>query len=125
MVSRLSFLFGFTPLFMFLAHCKQAEPSATISLHKFSYQQALMGTRFHITLYAEDQKNANLAASKAFQLAADVNRACSDYDVTSELMKLNDAPTHQAISLSPLLFDVLEKALKLAQQTKPSRYMLT
>jgi len=117
-VTRFGFLLRFSILCAFLTHCKQAESPTPVALHKFTYQQALMGTRFYITLYAEDQKKAVLAATEAFQLAADVNRACSDYDVTSELMQLNAAPAHQAVTLSPLLFDVLDEALHIAKQTE-------
>jgi thiamine biosynthesis lipoprotein len=117
LVTRFGFLLGLSILSGFLTHCKQAESPTPVALHKFTYQQALMGTRFYITLYAENQKNATLAATEAFQLAANVNRACSDYDVTSELMQLNAAPSQQAVTLSPLLFAVLDKALNIAKQT--------
>ena len=117
LVTQFGFLLGLSILSAFLTHCKQAESPKPVALQKFTYQQALMGTRFYITLYAENQKNAELAATEAFQFAADVNRACSDYDVTSELMQLNAAPPHQAVTLSPLLFDVLDKALNIAKQT--------
>lgn len=100
----------------------QCRPSQKIDveappLQKHTYQQALMGTRFFITLYANDKSQADKAATAAFQYAADVNSACSDYDVTSELMKFNAAPDQQAIPLSPMLFDVLSTAVEIAKET--------
>ena len=79
---------------VFLPQCKQGQRAVDTSprvLERHTYQQAMMGTRFFITLYAEDKTHADKAASAAFQYAAEVNSACSDYDVTSELMKLNAA----------------------------------
>lgn len=95
----------------------QTTESSSITWQRLSYQQAMMGTRFSITVYTDDHQKADSAANAAFQLADDVNDACSDYDVTSELMRLNAAPAHQAIPLSPLLFDVLSRALDIAKQT--------
>ena len=108
---------------VFLPQCKHGQQSEDTkprhsALERHTYQQSLMGTRFFITLYAENKNEADAAATAAFSYASDVNSACSDYDVSSELMKLNAAPHHQPISLSPLLYDVLNRALWIAQQTK-------
>lgn len=121
-------LTGFTLLL--LAQCRPAEtstseegsssdtPSETSPLQRHTYQQSLMGTRFFITLYTADKKTADLAAKEAFQMASDINDTCSDYDVTSELMHLNADPPHQAIPISDMLFDVINTALKISQQTQ-------
>lgn len=103
----------------------QCRPSQKIDveappLQKHSYQQAMMGTRFFITLYTDDKPQADKAATAAFQYAADVNSACSDYDVTSELMKFNGAPHQTALPLSPMLCDVLSTALDIAEKTRGS-----
>ena len=110
-------------LFASLAQCRAPQESAieksdAPSLQKFTYQQALMGTKFYVTLYAEDKDHADKAATAAFQYASDVNSACSDYDVTSELMKLNAAPVNQPIALDPMLFEVLSTGLSIAEKTK-------
>lgn len=97
------------------------EATSTNQLQRHTYQQSLMATRFSITLYVDEgdqgENQADLAAKAAFQFAIDVNAACSDYDVTSELMRLNHAPAHQAIPISPLLYDVLDSALTIAKET--------
>ena len=112
-------------LSLLICQCRQSEEtplvSTSSSLQCHTYHQSMMGTRFSITLYTENNQQgknqADHAAKLAFRLASDINSACSDYDVTSELMRLNDAPTNQAVPLSPLLFDVLDSALKIAKQT--------
>jgi len=115
--------YAFTFMALLLCQCRQPSeqeaPPPPLQLHY--YQQPMMGTHFSISLYTEDspqgKSQADEAAEAAFQLARDVNTSCSDYDVTSELMKLNDLPARQAIPLSPLLFDVLSSALKIARET--------
>lgn len=101
-----------------LSQCNQsAEKETSTTLEKYQYMQPLMGTRFSITLYAADKNQADAAAKEAFEFAYQVNRACSDYDVTSELMKLNAAPARQPITVSPTLLDVLREALSISQKT--------
>ena len=92
--------------------------SKTAPLQRHTYQQNLMGTRFYITLYTADKKTADLAAKEAFQMASDINDSCSDYDATSELMLLNADPPHQAMPVSDMLFDVINTALKISEQTQ-------
>jgi len=94
-----------------------AKTAEAPALQKHTYQQALMGTRFLMTFYAKGKPQADEAARAAFQFADDVNSACSDYDVTSELMKLNAAPHNQPVPITPLLLDVLSRGLKIAKQT--------
>ena len=107
---------------MLLSQCRSDENRGTREdepphLHRHTYQQNLMGTRFFVTLYTAEEKTANLAAKEAFQLAAEINDTCSDYDVTSELMRLNADPSNQAIPVSDMLFDLLSLALNISQQT--------
>lgn len=93
----------------------QSVPAA--ELKAYSYQKALMGTRFAITLYSQDAEQADSAAEQAFDYAAQVNAACSDYDITSELMMLNASAANQAVAVSPLLMEVLQEALTIARST--------
>ena len=102
-----------------LTQCRTrtVEKSPDARLERLIYMQSMMGTRFIITLYSDDKTKAAAAAKAAFQYAADVNTACSDYDVTSELMKLNAAPHNQPVPITPLLLDVLSRGLEIAEQT--------
>ena len=95
-----------------------AETAEAPALQKHTYQQSMMGTRFFITLYAHDKAQADKAARAAFLFADDVNSACSDYDVTSELMKLNAAPSMKSIPLSDILSDILHTSLEISAISK-------
>ena len=77
----------------------------------------MMGTRFHITLYSRDKGAADVAALAAFHYAAALNKVCSDYDVTSELMQLNASTPNQVTPASSILYDVLSRAKEIASLT--------
>jgi thiamine biosynthesis lipoprotein len=105
-------------------HRNTSTPPEQHSFQRFSYQENLMGTRFSILFFIENtsdaKKRAALAAKEAFQQAAAVNAACSDYDVTSELMRLNadlQKNKKRSVPLSPILCDVLHSALTIAKKT--------
>ena len=85
---------------------------------RFHYQKPLMGTKFQIILYGTDGKKAQQAAEEAFQIAQQIENACSDYSPSSGLSILMRPPATQEIS--PLLAQVLKQALHIAQQTKGS-----
>jgi thiamine biosynthesis lipoprotein len=76
-----------------------------------------MGTLFTITLYAADETNARSAAQAAFRRVAELDTIMSDYDVTSELMRLREKPVGQPIPISRDLFDVLQRAQKFSELT--------
>ncbi len=102
-----------------LSQCRTSpvEKNPAPQLQRYVYLQSMMGTRFGITLYAKDKPKADAAAKAAFQYGVDVDSACSDYDVTSELMMLNAAPPNQPFPVTPLLLDVLSRALEIARTT--------
>lgn len=108
----------FLPLALLLGITQCMQPEKTkLPLQRFTYQQAMMGTHFLITLYAPEKSKADAAAKAAYLYASNVNQACSDYDVTSELMQLNAYPPQKIVHVSPLLYDVLAKARHIAQKT--------
>ncbi|MFK7911554.1 MAG: FAD:protein FMN transferase [Akkermansiaceae bacterium] len=110
----------FLPLLglLILTQCgKEAATESLITLEKHTYHQPMMGTRFSIVLFAGNKEKADTAAKSAFEYAEEVNRVCSDYDVTSELMQLNAAPANEPFRCSPILFQVLSKALDIAKKT--------
>lgn len=99
--------------------CRSSEDATeNTPLERYDYQQSLMGTHFNITIYTNKKYKADEAAEEAYQFADKVNGACSDYDVTSELMRLNAASTGQAFPVSPLLLDVLDSAISISQKTE-------
>lgn len=85
---------------------------------KYSFERELMATRFTIVAYAEDGMAASKAAAAAFALAEKVNSVASDYLPDSELGQLSKKPVHIPVSLSPLLYDLLDHSRKLAELTQ-------
>ncbi len=63
---------------------------------RFVFEQPHMGTKFRIVLYAADQATAETAAKAAFARVGELNRIMSDYDPTSELMRLCQANAKRA-----------------------------
>ncbi|MCW1913268.1 FAD:protein FMN transferase [Luteolibacter sp. GHJ8] len=90
--------------------------SAGAEEKRFNFERPLMGTRFAITCYAEDEVVATAAANAAFAIGAEINAVASDYLPDSELMKLSDR-TGETIKVSPLLGEVLEGAFTKARET--------
>lgn len=76
-----------------------------------------MATTFRIACYAESQEAAEKAADECFQRIARLNKIFSDYDPTSELMKLCAPGTKYPQRVSSPLFSLLQTAMKVAEQT--------
>ena len=55
---------------------------------RFEFTEPHMGTRFRIILYAADEAAARRASAAAFRRVAELNGSMSDYQSTSELMRL-------------------------------------
>jgi len=88
-----------------------------VAAEKFTFQQALMGTRFTVVCYADTHATAARAASAAFSLAGKLNAAASDYLPQSELVQLSAQPVGQPIPLTPLLYDLLAHSRGFAEST--------
>lgn len=85
---------------------------------RFTFERALMGTRFAITCHGDDETKAKAAAEKAFAKAEEINEAASDYIPDGELLSLSKVPAGQPTVVSPLLFDILAKARATAELTE-------
>jgi FAD:protein FMN transferase len=88
------------------------EPGA---LHRFTFEEPHMGTRFRIVLYTADEATAKKAAKAAFARVAELNRIMSDYLADSELMLLCKHAGGEPVKVSQDLFAVLQKAQEVAQ----------
>lgn len=88
---------------------------STPNLSRFEFEQPHMGTLFKITLYAADDSYAKMASDAAFAKVAALERAMTDYDPESELMRLCASPTNVPVKLSEELFAVLDESLKIAR----------
>jgi thiamine biosynthesis lipoprotein len=76
-----------------------------------------MGTTFRIVLYAKDETTAKKAAKAAFARVAELNAIMSDYQPTSELMKLCERAGGPAVEVSPDLFAILQKSEEISKLT--------
>lgn len=76
-----------------------------------------MFTTFRFTFYASDKARAEKAAEHCFKRVAELNAIFSDYDPTSELMRLCAPDAKYPFKVSPELFDLLQSALHFAKLT--------
>jgi FAD:protein FMN transferase len=90
----------------------RAEPQ------KFAFEKAEMGIRFTITLFAETQDAAQIAADGAFAYIAELNQTFSDYEPESELSLLSrTSGTGKRVALSPKLWHLLDRSRSLAERS--------
>lgn len=85
---------------------------------QFEYEEPHMGTKFRVILYAADPETANKAAKAVFARVAELNQVMSDYDPSSELMRLcARSATKPAgpTTVSDDLFYVLAEGQKVAE----------
>lgn len=76
-----------------------------------------MGTQMRLVVYADDEARARMAMRAAFDRVADLNGTLSDYQPTSELMRLCARAGQGPIAISPDLFHILDVAQTLARRT--------
>lgn len=94
------------------------QAPADDELHRYRFKRTLMGAAVNLTLYAPQERSANLAAEAAYDRIAQLDRILSDYKPDSELSKLNDtAGTGRAVPVGNDLWAVLERSQRLAEQT--------
>ena len=98
---------------LFLAGCR--SPSFPTALQRYEFKSPHMGTLFSLTLFAPNRATATNAAAAAFERIAALERAMTDYDPDSELMRLCQQPVGVPVRVSNDLFDVLAKAQQVAQ----------
>jgi thiamine biosynthesis lipoprotein len=87
------------------------------SLKRFEIAEPHMGTRFRIILHAADEATAKRASAAAFLRIAELDGIMSDYQATSELMRLCAKAGGEAVPVSADLFDVLSRSQEISRQT--------
>ncbi len=95
-----------------------AESPARLEPHQFESKH--MGAAFALTVYAADKPAAEAAAKAAFARVAAVEKALSDYDPQSEVMRVcrkNDAAPGVPIPVGPDLFACLTESVRVAKLT--------
>ena len=85
---------------------------------RFDFERALMGTRFLISTYGDEETKAKSAADLAFGRAEEINQCASDYIADSELLRLSKLPPQQANVVSATLFEILSQSLHFAKITE-------
>jgi thiamine biosynthesis lipoprotein len=87
------------------------------SYRRFEFTEPHMGTRFRIVLYAVDEATAKHASAAAFKRIAELDGIMTDYQPTSELMRLCAKAGGEAVPVSADLFAVLRRSQEIAKQT--------
>jgi FAD:protein FMN transferase len=95
-----------------MAHVSKAGIS-----RRWDFSGPGMATTFRIACYTEDKAAAERATEACFQRIAKLNAVFTDYDPTSELMRLCAPETKQPAAVSTDLFDILSRARQIAEQT--------
>ncbi len=98
---------------LLLAACRSVPPEKPLQRYEFSHPA--MGTLITITLYAPDPAAAKAAAGAAFKRIDALEDILSDYQADSELLRLCDQPFGTPVPVSAELFDVLQRAQKIAR----------
>ncbi len=88
------------------------SPSAAAPPTRFEYTEPHMGTQFKIIVYAADKETADTATRAAFDRIAQLDASMSDYQDSSELMKLCAKAGGDPVKVSDELFFVLTKAVE-------------
>ncbi len=85
--------------------------------HRFEFIEPHMGTAFSIVLYSPDAATARRASRAAFDRIADLDRALTDYDPDSELMRLVARSGGPPVAVGPDLFAVLARSQDLFERS--------
>lgn len=85
----------------------------TASLQRFTFREPHMGTEFTLVLYTDDAAHATRASRLAYDRVRAIDRALTDYDPASELMRLVDRAGGPPVAVGPDLFAVMSQAQEL------------
>jgi thiamine biosynthesis lipoprotein len=88
------------------------------TLQRYEAMRPCMGSLFEITLYASSDDAAQRAFDAAFDRIEELNAIFSDYDSESEALRLSHgAPMDRPLPVSPEMWTVLERSIRLSQRT--------
>jgi thiamine biosynthesis lipoprotein len=79
--------------------------------------EALMGTFVSIDLVRDDPA-ADQAVERAFEWFREVERRCTRFDPSSELMQIGTIPCGTAVAVSPMVFQAIQFALTVAEESE-------
>ncbi|MFU8805879.1 MAG: FAD:protein FMN transferase [Bradymonadaceae bacterium] len=95
----------------------QSEPAQAASVEVFRREQVLMGTGFEIQVVSTNGAEAAEAIDAALMEVRRVEALLSEWQATSEISAVNDAAGQGPVRVGPELFEVVERALGLAELT--------
>ncbi len=84
---------------------------------RFEFHQTHMGSDFKIVLYTGDEAVARRASDAAYARIAALDKALSDYDPESELMRLCDRAGGPPVEVSDDLFRCLARAQAISEKS--------
>ncbi|MBL9169841.1 MAG: FAD:protein FMN transferase [Verrucomicrobiales bacterium] len=93
-------------------------PAAAAEAKRYEFSEAHMGTVWTITCYADAASAPTGAVRQAFERIDALERAMTDYDPESELLRFCAAEPGQWHSLSSDLFRILEVSGRIVHQTQ-------
>ncbi len=118
-----SFFFVFSALFLITdpavtRHFGSGADNRVADPERHEFSSPHMGTLFRVSLYASNEELASTAADSAFRRVEVLNEKMSDYLEDSELNRMAEtAGSGKAVRVSKPLFEVLERAQKVSEQT--------
>ncbi|HAL70681.1 MAG TPA: hypothetical protein DCP71_02795 [Verrucomicrobiales bacterium] len=92
--------------------CSAATPQ------RFDFSGPGMATTFRISCYAESREQAEKATSACFVRIAELNQIFTDYDPTSELMRLCAPEAAYPAKVSPPMLGLMQRSIQLAELTE-------
>ena len=84
---------------------------------RFDFSGPGMATTFRISCYATDKAQAEKATDACFARIAELNQIFTDYDPTSELMRLCAPDAVYPVTVSAPMMDLLTRSVELARLT--------
>lgn len=113
--------------FLCMGGAVAAEESKPVTSQASSPQEGLtrydfsgpgMFTTFRISCYAADRGTAEKAVEACFARIAELNHIFTDYDPTSELMRLCAPDAKYPVMVSPPMRDLLARSIEIAEDTE-------
>ncbi|SFU66874.1 thiamine biosynthesis lipoprotein [Pustulibacterium marinum] len=90
----------------------------TIAQQNYKRTLKLMGSRFDITVVANDETSGNAAIDKAVAEITRLEKMISSWDSTSQTAAINKNAGIQPVYVSTELFELIARALKISQLTQ-------
>ncbi len=103
---------------LFLCCTLMNGPTRAQSLKRYTFDRGLFGTEYRKVFYAPDDSTAQRVRRAVDARMDSLNEVMSDYRDGSEINRLSaTAGSGQWVRVSPFLYDVLQKAVMMAQKS--------